>query len=1038
MKIDSLLITVCISISCIDANLLFCGNNWTNEYATAVCRHLNRSDNGIAGVIPRNTNLSQIPFGQDSCPVNFTNLFECKSDNTNAAREICNFTGDASVTCYNEIEWILDLDKDSRLLIIENNRTYSLCGNNWTNEYATAVCRHLNRSDNGIAGVIPRNTNLSQIPFGQDSCPVNFTNLLECKSDNTNAAREICNFTGDASVTCYNEIEWILDLDKDSRLLIIENNRTYSLCGNNWTNEYATAVCRHLNRSDNGIAGVIPRNTNLSQIPFGQDSCPVNFTNLLECKSDNTNAAREICNFTGDASVTCYNEIEWILDLDKDSRLLIIENNRTYSLCGNNWTNEYATAVCRHLNRSDNGIAGVIPRNTNLSQIPFGQDSCPVNFTNLLECKSDNTNAAREICNFTGDASVTCYNEIEWILDLDKDSRLLIIENNRTYSLCGNNWTNEYATAVCRHLNRSDNGIAGVIPRNTNLSQIPFGQDSCPVNFTNLLECKSDNTNAAREICNFTGDASVTCYNEIEWILDLDKDSRLLIIENNRTYSLCGNNWTNEYATAVCRHLNRSDNGIAGVIPRNTNLSQIPFGQDSCPVNFTNLLECKSDNTNAAREICNFTGDASVTCYNEIEWILDLDKDSRLLIIENNRTYSLCGNNWTNEYATAVCRHLNRSDNGIAGVIPRNTNLSQIPFGQDSCPVNFTNLLECKSDNTNAAREICNFTGDASVTCYNEIEWILDLDKDSRLLIIENNRTYSLCGNNWTNEYATAVCRHLNRSDNGIAGVIPRNTNLSQIPFGQDSCPVNFTNLLECKSDNTNAAREICNFTGDASVTCYNEIEWILDLDKDSRLLIIENNRTYSLCGNNWTNEYATAVCRHLNRSDNGIAGVIPRNTNLSQIPFGQDSCPVNFKNLLECKSDNTNAAREICNFIGDASVTCYNNSVIFRITQRERQKKSCLFSNIYIQRRKLVKASYTTFTVRRDENNYKGIPHQMSDSTTEHYYEESSLSVIPTSKGQSTAHQNIDQIQHVDSSGCLILSNTMETGGDHYHSIAN
>lgn len=61
-----------------------------------------------------------------------------------------------------------------------------------------------------------------------------------------------------------------------------------------------------------------------------------------------------------------------------------------------------------------------------------------------------------------------------------------------------------------------------------------------------------------------------------------------------------------------------------------------------------------------------------------------------------------------------------------------------------------------------------------------------------------------------------------------------------------------------------------------------------------------------------------------------------------------------------------------------------------------------------------------------------------MSDSTTEHYYEESSLSVIPTSEGQFTAHQNIDQIQHVDSSGCLILSNTMETGGDHYHSIAN
>ncbi|XP_076073880.1 uncharacterized protein LOC143045327 [Mytilus galloprovincialis] len=107
-----------------------------------------------------------------------------------------------------------------------------------------------------------------------------------------------------------------------------------------------------------------------------------------------------------------------------------------------------------------------------------------------------------------------------------------------------------------------------------------------------------------------------------------------------------------------------------------------------------------------------------------------------------------------------------------------------------------------------------------------KIEWILDLDKDARLLVINKKRnlTYSLCANNWTNEYAIIVCRHLKRSDNGIAGVIPRNSNLSRIAYGLD-CPVNITNPFECKPDNTNASRKICNFTGDASVRCYNDTD---------------------------------------------------------------------------------------------------------------------------------------------------------------------------------------------------------------------
>ncbi|XP_063446980.1 uncharacterized protein LOC134726504 [Mytilus trossulus] len=219
------------------------------------------------------------------------------------------------------------------------------------------------------------------------------------------------------------------------------------------------------------------------------------------------------------------------------------------------------------------------------------------------------------------------------------------------------------------------------------------------------------------------------------------------------------------------------------------------------------------------------------------------------------------------------------------------------------------------------------------------------------------------------------------------------------------------------------------------------EIEFVLDVDSDFRLLMInkKRNTTYSLCANKWKNEYARFVCRHLNISDDGIAGDIRRSTKLSRIGYGVD-CPVDITDLFECRPDNTNDSREICDSIGDATVKCYNLCIksiaggasLFAIII------IFLLVIIYIQRRKLIKASYTTLTVRRDENNYNEIPHQMSDHMAEHYYEESPLSVIPTSEGQSAAHQKINQIQHVDTSGCLIPSDIMETGGDHYQSIAN
>ncbi|VDI82291.1 Hypothetical predicted protein [Mytilus galloprovincialis] len=87
----------------------------------------------------------------------------------------------------------------------------------------------------------------------------------------------------------------------------------------------------------------------------------------------------------------------------------------------------------------------------------------------------------------------------------------------------------------------------------------------------------------------------------------------------------------------------------------------------------------------------------------------------------------------------------------------------------------------------------------------------------------------------------------------------------------------------------------------------------------------------------------------------------------------------------------------------------------------------------IFILRRKLANASYTTLTVRRDQNNYNDVPNQMSVSIIGQYYEMSAASETHAS----TVQQNINQIQHIDTYGYLIPSGMLETDGD-YQTIAD
>ncbi|VDI42884.1 Hypothetical predicted protein [Mytilus galloprovincialis] len=147
--------------------------------------------------------------------------------------------------------------------------------------------------------------------------------------------------------------------------------------------------------------------------------------------------------------------------------------------------------------------------------------------------------------------------------------------------------------------------------------------------------------------------------------------------------------------------------------------------------------------------------------------------------------------------------------------------------------------------------------------------------------------------------------------------------------------------------------------------------------------------------------EHLPVLCNDEQNTDRSI-GTISTNTSYNQKP------------------DENNVTLDLCIKIAAGGTTSFAIITIL------------LLVIIFIQRRKLTKASYTTLAVRRDQNTYNEVPHEMSDSITGQYYEVSPLSEIPTSGCQITAQQNIAIIQHIDTSGFLIPSGMLETDGDY------
>ena len=94
----------------------------------------------------------------------------------------------------------------------------------------------------------------------------------------------------------------------------------------------------------------------------------------------------------------------------------------------------------------------------------------------------------------------------------------------------------------------------------------------------------------------------------------------------------------------------------------------------------------------------------------------------------------------------------------------------------------------------------------------------------------------------------------------------------------------------------------------------------------DGRVLLQNKNTGVisTVCSNNWGNEEATVICKQLGLGDSGIAFEVSRNWEYSRGLFDV-KCTGSEDRLTDCSYASSDYYY-ICDFVGDAAVSCIEN----------------------------------------------------------------------------------------------------------------
>lgn len=874
--------------------------SWGKSEAQAVCQIL-----GLSGyhTVPR----AGYHFGQGTGEICLENvkcngtelgLLDCQYRwNSN-----CSHTGDAGVSCLT-IRLMDGYDEsEGRVEVLIDNQWGTICDDNWDQNEATVVCRSLGLpSANAVAK--------SSAYFGHSNGVV-FLNGLNCsggeddilKCPRRKSALEKCGHENDAGVRCL-QIRLVNKPDnKVSGLVeVYIKNEWGRVCGDNWTNEDAQVVCRHLG---------IPRHTaySLQNKFFGQNPGRIWINNvhclggeqsLLNC--NHSTDSRDIqCTSKRAAGVNCAPLTLVGGPSEREGRVEVYTDQQWGTVCDTHWGEQEARVVCENL-----GYFGhhAIPRRSSFfgggnGSMLLANVQCEGNVSSLLDCRHQV--AIPTNCSHNNDAGVSCLPVRLVGGQNDREGRVEVYLNNVWGTVCDDDWDHDDAQVVCQSLG---------FPNFTGVARVAayFGQGSGPILLDNV-RCNGNEvdirncTYTSNVNCGHSEDAGVICVPLRLVDGKIGKEGRVEVYMNNHWGTVCNTNWGQNEAQVVCENLGY---GRFNAVPRQSTffgegIGDIVLHNVRCSGRETDLIDCQHE-VIASSTNCSHDNDAGVSCLPVRLFGGRNDMEGRVEIFMQNEWGTICDTLWDIKDGSVVCRSLGYE--GFTGV-PRYNSFygkgsGRIWVQNSSCNGDETSIQNCIKSGIGVHQ--CNHSNDAGVKCF-PIRLVNGSNIDEgRVEVYQGNQWSTICGQNWSDSEAQVVCQNLgfgramNINDTAFFG-----EGKGDILIQNVNCKGTESSFLDCGKDDVTVQN--CSHHYDVGVKC-SSVRLVNGTHEWEGLVELYDGSTWKgLCTQNWNTAEAQVVCRSL-----GFDGstVVTQSLKINQrikvkFPTYFD-CRGHERNLFEC-----------------------------------------------------------------------------------------------------------------------------------------
>ncbi|XP_055956391.1 deleted in malignant brain tumors 1 protein [Patella vulgata] len=810
-------------------------------------------------------------------------------------------------------------DNIGRVEVSVNGVWGSICRSYFYDREASIFCRTLGYND-GRAQRKQYPNPAGPVYSSSFQCTGDESQLADCphtgwKKASINTNYYCRNHRIDAGIVCYEDVRLASSFapsEKEGPIQFYANDTWNLVCDTGFTDLSAKRVCQDIGFIDGRAVccsaygsnyfwdngGLIL--SNMSMVCSGAESSSMDCLQPTVCESQSY------------ASAICFNSTDIIdesyqyqLDLRKDTRGMIdvYHYGTKGRICSTFWDDTNAKVFCKERGFRD-GIAYQSPYSTYASlddRGPYWTSAmnCTGAESSLLNCSfNDRLNLGN--CSTADAAAAACFNDttgIQYRLangTSNLNGRVEISVGGVWGTVCDYYWDNREAGVMCRQLGFSD-GYA--------ISNAHYGQGTGPI-WLSKLRCKGTETELHK--CPHAGfssevidsnsyryatckhhadDASVYCVDKVR--LNLGMNSNMGAVEvyyGNRWVTVCDDGFDQIAAQIVCRSLN---------VTHGVKIAGSSFGRSS-PIGVVNVT-CSPTQGNFSHCKQTYTGTctsgryASVICSQtpivDNGFKLELQKDttgnvSGYLKVQLNGVWGgVCSAGFDNKAATVACKQL-----GFKGGVPYNPRL----YERHTRPILMTDIKCTGSEksfdsciHSTTSNNWCDYYSPrAGVLCYytvNGIQYRLAGDNDTsrgRLEMSYDGQWGALCG--YTNDpnISKVICKETGHVD-GIMVSGAKYRISSHYWFTGLYCRGNETAITMCRNNGFNNSHRwvySCLYYGSVAVQCYNSP---IKLTK-VRLAGGENNsgrvEVYlegpnqwgTVCGNSWSNDDASVVCRQL------------------------------------------------------------------------------------------------------------------------------------------------------------------------------